>query len=133
MKELNELHMPEDARYSENHEWAKPSDGVYLIGITDYAQDQLGDIVFVDLPEVGAVFHRGEKFGTVESTKAVSELCTPLGGEVVAVNAKLEDAPELVNQDPYESGWMISIRIEAPEEGDEMLDREEYLETLKGL
>ena len=109
MKELNELHLPDDIRYTDEHEWARISGDTARIGVSDYAQDQLGDIVFVELPAVGDTIARGEVFGTLESVKAVSELYLPLSGEVVAVNTALTDAPELINQDPY-AAWIIEVR-----------------------
>lgn len=111
MKEISELNFPDDLRYSDDHEWAKQVDGVVRVGISDYAQDQLGDIVFVELPEIGDTLEKGEEFGTVESVKAVSELYMPLGGEITAINADLEEAPELVNNAPYSGGWMIDVRL----------------------
>lgn len=131
MKEINDLNLPEEIRYSNDHEWAKVTGDTVKIGISDYAQDQLGDIVFVELPEVGDVFDSGDEFGTLESVKAVSELYAPLGGEVVAVNQELEDTPELLNQDPY-SGWIIEIKPSDVGEVDTLLDRAAYLEILKG-
>jgi glycine cleavage system H protein len=132
MKELNELNFPDDIRYAESHEWARPEGKKIKVGITDYAQDQLGDIVFVELPEVGDTLDKGEEFGTVESVKAVSELYMPVGGEVVAINDTLEDAPEKVNNSPYSDGWMIEIKAENTSELDDLLDNDAYLGTLKG-
>ncbi|MEJ2098755.1 MAG: glycine cleavage system protein GcvH [Desulfobacterales bacterium] len=132
MKELNELNFPDDLRYAESHEWARSESDKVKIGITDYAQDQLGDIVFVELPEKGNTFGKGEVFGTVESVKAVSELYMPVGGEVTAVNAELEESPEKVNNTPYGDGWMIEIKAENPSELDILLTKDAYLETLKG-
>jgi glycine cleavage system H protein len=132
MKELNELNFPDDVRYAESHEWARPEGKKIKVGITDYAQDQLGDIVFVELPEVGDTLDKGEEFGTVESVKAVSELYMPVGGEVVAINDTLEDAPEKVNNSPYSDGWMIEIKAENTSELDDLLDNDAYLGTLKG-
>jgi len=132
MKEISELNFPEDLRYSDDHEWTKQVDGVVRIGISDYAQDQLGDIVFVELPEVGDTFEKGEEFGTVESVKAVSELYMPVGGEITAVNESLEESPELVNNDPYSGGWMVDVKADNPEELDALKDRNAYLDTLKG-
>ena len=132
MKELNELNFPAEVRYAESHEWARSEGGRVKVGISDYAQDQLGDIVFVELPEVGDTLGKGEEFGTVESVKAVSELYMPVAGEVVAVNSSLEDAPEKVNDTPYGDGWMIEIKAENPSELDDLLDNEAYLGTLKG-
>lgn len=132
MKELSELHFPKDARYAESHEWAQLDGDTLKIGITDYAQDQLGDIVFVELPEYGDSFEKGEEFGTVESVKAVSELYMPVGGEVVSVNSVLEDSPELVNKSPYSEGWMIEVKPDDPSEMDDLLTSDAYLEKLKG-
>ena len=132
MKEISELVLPDDRRYAEDHEWVKPEGDTAAIGISDYAQDQLGDVVFVELPQVGSVFDKGAEFGTVESVKAVSELFMPIGGEVTAVNADLEDAPERVNTDPYEGGWMIRVKPSDPAEMDALMDKAAYLEALKG-
>ncbi len=131
MKEINELNLPEDVRYTDDHEWAKVSGDVVRVGISDYAQDQLGDIVFVELPDVGETFEAGDEFGTLESVKAVSELYIPVGGEITAVNTELEDTPELVNQDPY-SGWIIEVRPDDSNDLESLLDRAAYLEILKG-
>ncbi|MBW1722158.1 MAG: glycine cleavage system protein GcvH [Deltaproteobacteria bacterium] len=133
MKEISELQLPEDVRYAEDHEWARAEGESVRIGIDDYAQDQLGDIVFVELPQPGDSFSKGDEFGTVESVKAVSELFMPIGGEVLSVNSALEDAPELVNKDPYGEGWMIEIKPADPSEMDALLTRETYLEKLKGM
>ena len=132
MKELNELNFPDDIRYAKSHEWARSEGETIKVGITDYAQDQLGDIVFVELPEVGDTLDKGEEFGTVESVKAVSELYMPVGGEVVAINDTLEDAPEKVNNSPYSDGWMIEIKAENLSELDELMDKDAYLASLKG-
>jgi glycine cleavage system H protein len=131
MKEINELNLPTDVRYSDDHEWAKITGDTIKVGISDYAQDQLGDIVFVELPEVGDSFEAGDEFGTLESVKAVSELYIPVGGEIVAVNNELEDAPELVNQDPY-NGWIIELKPNNINDLGSLLDRDAYLEILKG-
>ena len=101
MKEINELQLPDDLKYADDHEWAKAQGDVVRVGISDYAQDQLGDIVFVELPEVGESFEKGAEFGTLESVKAVSEIYMPLGGEIVAINETLEESPEKVNNSPY--------------------------------
>jgi len=132
MKEISELVIPDDRRYAEDHEWVKVDGDAAVIGISDYAQDQLGDVVFVELPSVGAVFDKGAEFGTVESVKAVSELYMPIGGEVTAVNTELEDAPERVNADPYEGGWMIRVKAADPAEINALMDKAAYLEALKG-
>jgi len=132
MKEIGELTFPDDVKYFEDHEWAKMEKDQAVIGISDYAQDQLGDIVFVELPQVGDTFEKGVEFGTVESVKAVSELYMPLGGEVVAVNETLEESPELVNNDPYSGGWMIKIKPSNADEMDQLMSKEAYLDMLKG-
>jgi glycine cleavage system H protein len=132
MKELSELNFPDDVRYAESHEWARSEGDRIKVGISDYAQDQLGDIVFVELPEKGETFGKGQAFGTVESVKAVSELYMPVGGEVMAVNAALEESPEKVNNAPYSDGWMIEIKAENPSALDALLTTAAYLETLKG-
>lgn len=132
MKEIAELFFPEDLRYAEDHEWVKKNGDNMRIGISDYAQDQLGDIVFVELPEVGDIIERTVQFGTVESVKAVSELLMPVGGEIVAVNTSLQESPELVNSDPYDNGWMIEVNLGNPTEYDELMDKDGYLNRLKG-
>jgi glycine cleavage system H protein len=132
MKDIAELNFPEDIRYSESHEWIKPAGETAKIGITDYAQDQLGDIVFVELPDVGEFFEKGAEFGTVESVKAVSELYMPVSGEIAAINDDLEDAPEHVNNSPYSNGWMIEVKPDNSTEIDALMDKDAYLSTLKG-
>lgn len=131
MKEIDELYLPEDIRYTSDHEWARVTGDSVKIGISDYAQDQLGDIVFVELPQVGDSFGQGDEFGTLESVKAVSELYLPVGGEVVAVNEALEDSPELLNQDPY-GNWIVEIKPDSPGDYDKLLDSNAYLEILRG-
>ncbi len=131
MKEIQELHLPEELKYTQDHEWVRGTETV-RIGITDFAQDQLGDIVFVELPEEGSQFEAGEVFSTVESVKAVSEVYSPVSGEVVAVNEALEEKPELVNQDPYGQGWIVDIKINDASELNTLMDSSAYLEMLKG-
>lgn len=131
MKELAEVSVPEGFGYTPDHEWAQASGDLVRVGITDFAQDQLGDVVYVELPQVGARFDAGQEFGTVESVKAVSPLYLPLAGAVVEVNVALEEAPELVNQSPYEDGWMLLVRPDAPEAWDRaLLSPEQYRQTL---
>ena len=132
MKEIDELNLPDDLRYAQDHEWTRLDGDKVVIGIDDYAQDQLGDIVFVELPEVGTTFSKGEEFGTVESVKAVSELFMPIGGEVLAINTTLEETPEHVNNQPYENGWMIEIKPSDVAEMDVLMDKEAYIKMLKG-
>ncbi len=116
---------PADLKYTKDHEWLKPAgDGTALVGITNYAQDALGDVVFVDLPEAGASFAEGEEFGTVESVKTVSELNMPTAGEVLEVNDTLGDHPEAVNEDPYGKGWLVKIKLSGDLSG--LLDATAY-------
>ena len=131
MKEIDELNLPGDIYYSKEHEWAAKDGGVIRIGISDYAQDQLGDIVFVELPEPGSSFERDEEFGTLESVKAVSEIYLPVSGEIVAVNDALEDAPELLNENPYDN-WIVEVRPTDIDQYDELLSRDDYVAMLKG-
>jgi glycine cleavage system H protein len=105
------LAVPEELQYSKTHEWVRREDDVATVGITDHAQDELGDVVFIELPEKGASFGAGDAFGTVESVKAVSDLYAPVGGEVVEVNEALNDAPEKINEEPYGDGWIIRLRV----------------------
>lgn len=133
MKEIDELNLPDDVRYAEDHEWIRSEGDKVRIGISDYAQDQLGDIVFVELPQSGDTFEKGEEFGTVESVKAVSELYIPIGGEILSVNTALEESPDLVNQSPYNDGWMIEVKPGNSAELEALITRDAYLEMLKGL
>lgn len=133
MKEIDELNLPDDVRYTEDHEWIRYEGDKVRIGISDYAQNQLGDIVFVELPQSGDTFEKGEEFGTVESVKAVSELYMPIGGEIISVNAALEESPDLVNQSPYNDGWMIEVKPSDSAELEALITRDAYLEMLKGL
>jgi glycine cleavage system H protein len=122
------LNVPEELSYTKTHEWVKREGEIATVGITDHAQDELGDVVFIELPEEGASFDAGDSFGTIESVKAVSDLYTPVGGEVVEVNGTLNDNPERVNEDPYGGGWMIRLRTS--EEGN-LLSAEEYQKVLE--
>jgi len=120
--------IPKDLRYTEDHEYVKATKDkdVVFVGITDYAQGELGDIVFIELPKVGSSFGQHDVFGTVEAVKAVSELYTPLAGEVVAVNDRLDKEPALVNTSPYDDGWMIKLRLKNPADRDTLLGYAEY-------
>ena len=120
--------IPKDLMYTEDHEYLKPAGepGVVYIGVTDYAQGELGDIVFVELPKVGAKFSRHDVFGTIEAVKAVSELFAPVGGEVLEVNSRLDGEPALVNTDPYGDGWMIKLRLSNESERQGLLDAAAY-------
>ena len=122
------MNVPEELSYTKTHEWVKREGEIATVGITDHAQDELGDVVFIELPEEGASFEAGDSFGTIESVKAVSDLYTPVGGEVVEVNGTLNDNPERVNEDPYGGGWMIRLRTS--EEGN-LLSAEEYQKVLE--
>ncbi len=124
--------IPEHLQYTEEHEYVKPTDtnNVVQVGITDYAQGELGDVVYVDLPAAGAKFDRMEVFGTIEAVKAVSELFCPVAGEVVEVNEALEGDPSLVNKDPYGEGWMIKIRVRNAKELDQLLNAADYAQHI---
>ena len=120
------MQIPSELRYSTDHEWARQADGVVRVGITDYAQDALGDVVFVELPKVGAEVDAGATLGEVESTKSVSEIYSPVAGTVVAVNDALASSPELVNSDPYGEGWLCEISTTASTDFDGLLDADAY-------
>ena len=120
------MSLPQDLKYSEDHEWIKVEGNTVTIGITDFAQSELGDIVFVELPEEGDDISKGDSFGSVESVKTVSELYAPVSGSVVAVNEELEDSPELVNENPYEGAWMLKVELSDESELDNLLDAAGY-------
>jgi glycine cleavage system H protein len=126
------MNVPDDLRYSTDHEWARLEDGKVRIGITDYAQDTLGDVVFVQLPEVGARVEAGSTFGEVESTKSVSDVYAPVGGTVVEVNVDLADAPNRLNEDPYGEGWICVIEPDDHGALDALLDAEGYRKLVDG-
>jgi glycine cleavage system H protein len=132
MKEINELNMPEDLRYAKDHEWARVEGEKVRVGLDDYAQDQLGDIVFVELPQKGDTYNKGDVFATVESVKAVCECYLPVGGKVIAVNTALEESPELINKSPYGDGWMVQVDPDDVSEMDRLMTNVECLEKLKG-
>ena len=117
---------PDDRRYLESHEWARVDGDVARVGISDFAQDELGDVVFVELPAVGDEVARGEAFGVIESIKAVSDLYAPVSGTVAAVNDALEGQPELVNEDPYGDGWLLEVELADAGEADDLLDADAY-------
>ena len=116
----------EDCRYSKEHEWIKVEGDRGKVGITDFAQEQLGDVVYVEVPEVGATFSAAESFGNIESVKAVSELFCPVAGEILEINQKVVDRPELVNEDPHGDGWLIILRVEDPSELAKLLSAAQY-------
>ena len=123
---------PDDLKYSSEHEWARVGNGeVVEVGVTHYAQDTLGDVVFVELPEIGSRVDQFDKFGEIESVKAVSDLFSPVSGTVTAVNEELEQSPELVNSDPYGDGWIMEVKLDDPTELNELMDSESYQGTLE--
>jgi len=127
------MNIPENLRYTEDHEWAAVDGNVATVGVTEFAVDQLGDITLVELPDVGAAVEAGAAIGVIESVKAVSDLFSPLSGKVVGVNGDLEDAPEKVNEAPYGEGWMLKIEVEDPAQVERLLDSEGYRKHLEGL
>ncbi|MGH9230136.1 MAG: glycine cleavage system protein GcvH [Acidimicrobiales bacterium] len=126
------MDIPSGLRYSTDHEWARVEEGRVRVGITDYAQDALGDVVFVEVPEVGAKVERGASFSEVESTKSVSEIYAPVSGRIAEVNAELADSPERLNDDPYGEGWICIIEPTDPTQLDELLDAEGYRALIEG-
>ncbi len=124
------MNVPENLKYTEDHEWIKVNGDEAFIGITDYAQQQLGDVVFVEIETEGESLAKGDTFGTIEAVKTVSDLFMPVTGEVLEVNPKLESTPEIVNSDPYGDGWMIKIKIENQADLDELLSAAAYKETI---
>ncbi|HXW56238.1 MAG TPA: glycine cleavage system protein GcvH [Candidatus Cybelea sp.] len=123
---------PGDYRYSKDHEWVKIDGAIGTIGITDYAQHELGDVVFVELPKVGARMKRGETFGSVESVKAVSDIFAPVSGEVTEINAALGDAPEKINQDPHGAAWLVRLKLADPQEASSLMDAQAYESYIAG-
>ena len=124
------MKFPEDCLYTRQHEWVRYQDGIVTVGITDHAQKELGDVVFVELPKVGDTFDTNETFANVESVKAVSELFCPAAGDIIEVNEELTDAPQHVNDDPYGDGWFVKIKLKDPKELDDLLSSEEYAELV---
>jgi len=119
---------PPDLKFSKDHTWVKIEDGKALIGVTDYAQNELGDVVFIEFPDIGQEFNQGESFGVIESVKAVSDLHAPIGGKVVEINEELQDAPEIVNSDPFDKGWIIAIEAtDASAEAESLMDEAAYI------
>ena len=132
MKEISELNLTDDVRYADDHEWARLEGDKVRVGLDDYAQNQLGDIVFVGLPEVGDKFDKGEEFATVDSVKASAECYMPVSGEIIAVNTELEESPQLVNQSPYKDGWFVVMKPADPSEMETLMTNTECLDKLKG-
>jgi glycine cleavage system H protein len=122
---------PSEYRYTEEHEWILVEDDTCTLGITDFAQGELGEVVYIELPDVGDTFDAGDEIGSIESVKAVSSIFTPLAGEVVEVNEKLEDSPETVNNDPHGDGWLVKLKVETPEDAGALMDAESYTAFLQ--
>jgi len=129
---LTVMNIPESLKYTEDHEWIKIDGDIATVGITDFAQGELGDIVYVEIETEGEDIDKGEVFGTVEAVKTVSDLFMPVSGEVTEINEDLEDSPETVNDDPYEKGWMIKIKMSNTDEADDLLSAEQYNDVVGG-
>tara|TARA_B100000579_G_C22523061_1_gene707071 strand:- start:38 stop:415 length:378 start_codon:yes stop_codon:yes gene_type:complete len=123
------MNIPVDLKYTKEHEWLKIEDNIAYVGITDFAQSELGDIVFVELPNLGDEFSQNDIFGTIEAVKTLADLYIPISGKIIAINDKLENEPELINNDPYEEGWIVKIEMSNPSDVDLLLDENDY----KGL
>ncbi len=130
MAELKDIIIPNELKYTNTHEWIRVDNNIGIIGITDYAQRELSDIVYVELPEVNKVVNQGDVLGTIEAVKAVSDFYSPISGTVIEVNSELKSAPELVNKEPYVKGWMVKIKITNPQELDSLLNAEQYKKTI---
>ena len=124
------MNLPSELKYTKDHEWAKKDGDILTVGITDYAQGELGDVVFVELPNIGDSVEKNESFGTIEAVKAVSDLFSPVSGEITAINENLSDQPDSVNKDPYGEGWMVKIKMSDTAEWDELMKSEEYAELI---
>ncbi len=122
------MNFPDNLKYTKEHEWLRVEDGIAVVGITEYAQSELGDIVYIEFPEKGKTFSRNDSIGTIEAVKTVADLYAPVSGEIVEVNDELTDSPELVNQDPYQKGWMLKIKLTDPTEVDTLMDSAAYKE-----
>jgi len=130
-KTPEQLQFPSDLKYYIEHTWTKAEGDAVVVGITDFAQDQLGEIIFIELPQIGAVLKKGQEFGSAESVKTVSALYMPVSGKIVAVNGDLNDCPDLVNHSPYEAGWMIRVEALEPQQLEELLSNSAYVVSLK--
>ncbi len=124
------MNIPEDLKYTEDHEWIRMTDGEVLVGVTDFAQTELGDVVFVEIDQNEDEIAKGDIFGTIEAVKTVSDLFMPISGKIIEINDKLESEPELVNQDPYGEGWMIKVQVTRPEELDELIASDGYKDLI---
>jgi glycine cleavage system H protein len=125
------MNIPENLKYTKDHEWVKIDGDEALIGVTDYAQQELGDVVFVEIETEGETLEKEEVFGTIEAVKTVSDIFMPVSGEVTEVNPKLEDSPDIVNKDPYGDGWLIKVKISDKSEADDLLDADKYKELIE--
>jgi len=125
------MNVPVNRKYTKDHEWLRLESNVAYVGITDYAQEELGDIVFIEIETVGERLDKGEVFGTIEAVKTVSDLFLPVGGEVLEINPKLEDTPEVVNKDPYNEGWMVKIKVQDVAEVENLMNAEQYIAMLE--
>ncbi|MBP6964586.1 MAG: glycine cleavage system protein GcvH [Armatimonadetes bacterium] len=123
---------PDDLKYTASHEWLKVEDDLATVGITEHAQSELGDIVFMELPDVGATVQRGDMFGTIESIKSVSDIIAPVSGEIVEVNEELTETPERVNESPYAAGWMVIVKMDDPSEVEDLMSSEQYERFIEG-
>ena len=132
MSDIKNLNFPDDLLYTKDHEWIKKTNGNYKMGVTDFAQDQLGDVVYVELPEKGKAYKMGDELCSVESVKAVSEIYMPVIGKVFNVNEKLKDSPELINSDPYNEGFICEIEVTDENELSKLLNKDKYVEMIKG-
>ena len=124
------MHIPAELKYTKDHEWARIEGDVATVGITDYAQSELGDIVYVELPEIGKKTKQADSFGTIEAVKAVSDLFAPLSGEIIEINHHLSDQPEVINKDPYGAGWLVKIKVSNKSEIAKLLDKTKYEELI---
>ena len=124
------MNIPANLKYTEDHEWVSEEDDILTIGISDFAQGELGDIIFVEMPEIGNEYGKGDPFGTIEAVKTVADLFAPISGEVVAINEELEETPELINSDPYGKGWIVRLKPSVSEELDELLTASAYEESI---
>ena len=125
------MNVPKELFYTKDHEWLKIEDNTFTIGITDFAQGELGDIVFMELPELNINVNNGDSVGTIEAVKTVADVYTPISGEIIDVNLKLEDEPELINNDPYEKGWIVKIKSESVIDSDEFLSDKDYIQFIE--
>ncbi len=125
------MNFPKELRYTNQHEWFRDESGTGIVGITDYAQQALGDVVYVEMPEIGTIFSKGDAFGVVESVKAASDIFAPVSGEIIEINQALEEHPEYINQSPYGDGWIIKLKVSEPSDINALMDSQKYQEFVK--